>query len=308
MRVSRLGTLVAFWLAFLACSLLMPRPVAAQQRRPKPKLPAASWEPTPQEMFIPYWTLEPAWETSLEIRSNVPNHPITVTPVLRVASGAEFPLSPVTLAPNQSTSIDLRQAAEQSASKLLRQNGLFGSVVLRFSALDSLNIWAMTMVRRAGSPIDFHFDGADNYEPLQAASYETIWWLPSAAANDYLILSNSSVQPLGAELVISDAAGQQAPSSIELPPGQTVRLDMRYLVSSAGLSGEHGGISVRLAQGAGSVEVAEVSYDVTTGFAAMMKTFVHNPQQKVSSRTLHGPMVARGTPDPALSECEGHNP
>jgi hypothetical protein len=237
MRVSRLGTLVTFWSAFLACSVLMPRPAAAEQRRPKPKLPAASWEPTPQEMFIPYWTLEPAWETALEIRSNVPNHPITVTPVLRVASGADFPLSPVTLAPNQSTSIDLRQAAEQSASKLLSQNELYGSVVLRFSALDSLNIWAMTMVRRAGSPIDFHFDGADNYEPLHAASYETIWWLPSAAANDYLILSNSSVHPLGAELVISDAAGRQVPSSVELPPGQTLRLSMRDLVSSAGQAG-----------------------------------------------------------------------
>jgi hypothetical protein len=46
--------------------------------------------------------------------------------------------------------------------------------------------------------------------------------------------------------------------------------------------------------------VAEVSYDVTTGFAAMMKTFVHDPQQQLSSRTLHGPMVALAAPDPAL--------
>jgi hypothetical protein len=78
------------------------------------------------------------------------------------------------------------------------------------------------------------------------------------------------------------------------------QLGARALVGASGLSGSQGGVSVRLKQGAGAVEAAEIVYDVTTGFGAMMKTFVRDPQQKEASRTLHAPMVALASPDPAL--------
>jgi hypothetical protein len=104
----------------------------------------APWQPQPQEEFVPYWTLDPGWDTALQIRNNVTGHDLTVTPALRVADGLEFPLKPVTLAPNQSVSIDLRQAVAQAASKLMEQNELYGSVILRYAAMDAVSYASMT--------------------------------------------------------------------------------------------------------------------------------------------------------------------
>lgn len=67
------------------------------------KTPAA-WAatPAPQEVFAPYWTSEPGCETELQLKNNLTAGPLTVTPVLRLSSGQEIPLDPVTIAPNGS--------------------------------------------------------------------------------------------------------------------------------------------------------------------------------------------------------------
>jgi hypothetical protein len=44
-----------------------------------------------QEMYAPYWTLEPGWHTDIELRNNRKSD-VTVMPSLRTASGTEIPL------------------------------------------------------------------------------------------------------------------------------------------------------------------------------------------------------------------------
>jgi hypothetical protein len=77
-------------LIFLLPMARFARPQQKPGKRQSPR--AAPWHPEPQEEFVPYWTLEPGWDTALEMRSNVPGHDIVVTPALQVAGGAEFPL------------------------------------------------------------------------------------------------------------------------------------------------------------------------------------------------------------------------
>jgi hypothetical protein len=51
----------------------------------------------PQESFAPFWTSEPGWDTELQLKNNLSSAPLTVTPVLRLASGEEIPLDAVTI-------------------------------------------------------------------------------------------------------------------------------------------------------------------------------------------------------------------
>jgi len=98
---------------------------------------------------------------------------------------------------------------------------------------------------------------------------------------------------------MSDASGRKAESPLALPARQTVRFDVRALAGWSGLTGTQGGISIRMTQGAGAVETAVIVYDVTTGFSTMMKTFVRDPEQNVTNRTMHAVMVAlTSPPDP----------
>jgi hypothetical protein len=101
--------------------------------------------------------LEAGWNTDVEMRNNLTSRELTVTPVLRSASGQEVALAPVTVAAQHVISLDLRNLA-QSQPQILNDAGSFGSVAFRFSGLNPSNLFAATVVRREGQPIDFHFD------------------------------------------------------------------------------------------------------------------------------------------------------
>ena len=90
---------------FAPVVILLLATVTTTAQRPQPKFPKpgtrvtlADWKPTQQEVVAAYWTLEPGWNTELEIRNNLLERKLTVTPVLRTATGREIALPDVTLA------------------------------------------------------------------------------------------------------------------------------------------------------------------------------------------------------------------
>ena len=55
---------------FLACLAVFSQ---SQEKPRQPHVPyPADWEPKAQELFLPYWTVEPGWSTELEVRNNEP--------------------------------------------------------------------------------------------------------------------------------------------------------------------------------------------------------------------------------------------
>jgi hypothetical protein len=289
----------------LSCILLLvPLSSVSAQKPLAPSKPhaigPAKWTPAPQEQYVAYWTLEPGWTTYLEMRNNVLAHDVTVTPVLRAAVGTEFALPAVTLASDEVTSLDLRQAVLSAAPQLIDKVTSFGSVVYRFSAHGAENIFVAAIVQRLGSPVAFHFDGSPIYPEFDQGSIETIWWLPTATSNDYLILSNASAKAVTANLSISDASGKAARQNLALPPAHTLRLDLRDITQAAGLTGQQGGLTVSFAKGAANINASHIVFDETTGLATIMKTFDHDPTEAPRQHTVRAPMMALSTPDPTL--------
>jgi hypothetical protein len=82
---------------------------------PRPKVVGpAKWEPSSQELSAAYWTLEPGWNTDVEMRNNLISRELTITPVLRSALGQETSLAPVTVAAQHIVSLDLGLTSVQS--------------------------------------------------------------------------------------------------------------------------------------------------------------------------------------------------
>lgn len=106
--------------------------------------------PKPQEVFAPYWTSEPGWDTELQLKNNLASGPLTATPVLRVASGEEIPLDPVTIASNASVSVWVNEGLLKHSPSLLSQPGSFGSVVFHFTSLSAMNLYATAVPSIAG--------------------------------------------------------------------------------------------------------------------------------------------------------------
>jgi len=274
-----------------------PKPV----QRPIPAQPPA----VDQEQAIAYWTTETGWTSELQLRNNAVGQDLTVTPVLRLADGAETSLAPVTIKPQEVKSIDLGAAISAAAAPQLV--GTYGSLALRYRSPSQRALYAAEMVRETGHPVAFHIDAMGPSEEFQAGSREGVWWLPKDTTSDYLILTNQGQNILPLNLSLYDASGRENKQKVLLGRYETTRFSVRKLVQAAGLAGSYGGIKVSAAAHAGSLDTLHFLFDDTAGFSAVLKMFEHDPQTKLQERdyaatgawTLRAPMLALSSPDPA---------
>ncbi len=230
----------------LSISLLLALPAQAE----KPAPPA----PKPQELFAPYWTAEPGWHTEFQLRNNLVAAPLVVTPVLRLASGQEYPLTPVTIPPSDVVTVDVLQELEKIAPALMEQAGTYGSVVFRFTSAFHRNLYAAVMVHEVGKPIGYHIDTSPMDAAYNAGGREGIWWLPLPSVKDNLIIANGNDEPNQGRLSLYDSLGKAWQQDVPLAPRQTVRFVVGDLVKAAGLGGSYGGLRFETAQRAGYID------------------------------------------------------
>ena len=298
--------------AFLELVLMVPlasQPAMAQSSPPIRKAPPPHPPPpsVDQEQFVSYWTSETGWTSELQLKNNVAGQDLTVTPALRLASGAETTLAPVTIKPQEVKSIDLDAAIAAAAAPQLI--GAYGSVVLRYRSPFSATLYAAMMIRKTGHPIAFHIDAMGESQDFLSGGREGIWWLPKDSTNDYLLLTNQGKNPIPLNLSLYDASGKERKQNVLLGPGTTSRYSVRELVQAAGLVGSYGGLKISANAHAGSLDTLHFLYDETAGFSAILKMFDYNPATKLEERdyartsvwTLRAPMLALSNPDPALA-------
>ena len=141
-------TRLCFLFIFFGFVLTASQPCSAQSLSHTRKAAPLSPPPpaTDQEQFLSYWTTETGWRTELQLRNNQVTQILSVTPVLRAADGTETSLSPVTVNPQEVTSIDLDTAIGTSAPQLV---GTYGSVVLRYHSATASNLYAVAKIGRA---------------------------------------------------------------------------------------------------------------------------------------------------------------
>src|SRR5208283_458157 len=163
---------------------------------------------TPQnhEQVAAYWTSETGWNTELQLRNNLLDQDLIVTPVVRRSDGAETDLAAITIKPQEVKGIDLD--ASISAANAPQLVGTYGSIVLRYSSTSRGNLYATTMIRRTGHSIAFHIDAMSGSQDFQAGSREGVWWLPNDTTTDYLILTNQDKNTIPLVLSLFDANGK----------------------------------------------------------------------------------------------------
>ncbi len=80
-----------------------------------PALLAKLTEVSAFEQFAAYWTIEAGWHSELQLRNNLANRDLTVTPALRAADGSEASLAAVTIPPSDTRTIDVQAALSVAA-------------------------------------------------------------------------------------------------------------------------------------------------------------------------------------------------
>ena len=268
--------------------------------------------PKPQEVVAPYWTSEPGWVTELQLKNNLASGSLTVTPVLRVASGQEIPLDPVTIASNDSVSVWVNEGLLNHAPNLLSQPGSYGSVVFRFVSGNAENLRATASLAIQGEPIGFPVNaypaGENSLRSNRPGSLEGIWWQPRSGLNDVLVISNSSEKKISGTLSLFDAGGKRWSQTLAFGPHQTRRMATDQLVRKAGLSGSYGGIKFEVPAFAPALDGLHFMYDETGKASILLDLFNRDPNVTLRERTgdeskqwtVRAPMLALQTPDPTL--------
>ena len=259
-----------------------------------------------QTQYVAYWTDEPNWHSELQLRNNSVSDDLIVTPSLRSADGAETTLPQVAIKPQEVASIDLQQAVAAANPK---PSTAYGSLVVRYKAYSQAVLYAALMVHRMARPIAFHIDGAGQLEQDSDAFREGIWWMPTAAIQDYLVLTNQGDDVMPLVVSLYDAGGHAFTKQLTLPGRQMVRYSVKTLLKGSGLSGRYGGITVHALAHARALDTIHVLYDEVAGFSALLKMFDHDPRATPESRDyakrsqwiLRAPMLALSNPDPALA-------
>lgn len=306
------------WLAVLVCltiSLAPPKPTSAQSsaraantsRSSAPPHSHAEPPAADQEQVLSYWTSETGWHTELQLRNNAVGRNLTVTPVLRLADGAETSLAAVTINPQEVASVDIDAAI--AAAKAPQLIGTYGSLALRYRSPVSGVLFSSAMIHETGHPVAFHIDASGELPDRDAGSREGIWWLPKDTTKDYLILTNQGGKVLPVTVSLYDASGRENKQKDLLGPHETTRLSIRKLLQNSGLAGSFGGIKVSTTAHAGSLDSLHFLFDETAGFAAILKMFDYDPNTKLEERdyartgtwTLRAPMLALANPDPSLA-------
>jgi len=270
-------------------------------------------KPSPHELMAPYWCAEPGWHTEFQLRNNLLTSDLTVTPVLRLSTGQEFKLSPVTIPAATVTTVDVMTELNKVAPQLVHQTGTYGSVSFQYSSISTANLYAVAMVHMDGQPIGYHIDAASIGKKSVGGSREGIWWLPRQGVYDYLVISNGSDKAITGTLSIYDAAGKETKSTVKLGTHQTVRVVVSQLVSSANLTGSYGGIRFSVPNSAREINSVHFLYDPNAGFSAMMKMFHFDGTSKLEERMWAGntkwtqwaPMLALKNPDPIVGFPQG---
>ncbi len=268
-----------------------------------------------QELYAPYWTSGAGWETRLLLKNNLATDSLTVTPVLRLASGKEILLDALTISSNASATVLVDEGLLKHAPELLHEPDLYGSIVFRFSAANARNLYADATVSLRDGPIEFHVTAFPTMEfenwprATGAGSQEGIWWQPRAEEKDVLVVGNSSNKSLSGLLWLSDATGKRWSQPLVLSAHETQRLDLHQLLVSSGLTGTYGGIKLEVSAFAGALRSIHFTYDEAAKTSSFLKMFDRDPAATLRERvgpgdsrpwTMWAPMLALRNPDPTL--------
>jgi hypothetical protein len=307
---------IAFVPSLLASPAQQPKLLAQQPLADETKLitsPAKLREIKAVELHATYWSSEPGWDTELQLRNNLPAEPLAVTPVLRLPSGREIPLTAVTIPANASVSVSVNEGLQEHAPGLLGRPGSYGSVVFRFQSHNAMNLYATAVPSMHGMPVAFRIPthpalNATDTLRSNPGSLEGIWWKARSGLKDLLIISNTSDAEISGTLSLFDASGKRWSDALSLSPHQIERMAMGDLLQKTGLRGNYGGISFEVPASASALDAVHLMYDEGGKFSASLEMFHRDPNATVRERTgsdqepwtMRAPMLALTAPDPAL--------
>lgn len=271
--------LASIWLLIAPAFAQQPKVLAPHRPIPERVNQKIDWskKATPRSMVGGLWMVDANFKSSIYLRSVIETDPITVTPILWLANGNKYVLSPVTLDPAGIAIIDINAGlASQGISSWATLSGYveldynwpWDPFCATIRDVDVAHSLIFTYGLRPSTPLNPHMDSAlPGPQTVQG-----MWWKDTPEVTGFVALANISSQPVQATLQLNDHLAQNPTQhTITVSPHGTKKVNLEELGqttdSSGGLSITYNGPAEALVVN-GGVENEGVGYSADLPFAS----------------------------------------
>jgi len=263
---------------------------------------AAQEESNPQTLWGVYWTVQPGFTSTLEMKNNRIGEAVVVRVSLYFASGEKCPLAPVVLGPRQVAVIDLNQVIETLPQPVAARASKEGTMEVAFDAENAAAVMGSVSVRNPERGIAWNFFlWPTGYWPQPSPTpLQSVFWFPNSQTDGFVAIQNVSegVTTVTPRFHVAGAAYEGTP--VAFLAGQGHKLELRRELQRLGLNQvTAGGIEVVYQGAPGAVLAHGVLFD-SHGFSAEMDFMPHETWEEKTDFFYRAPRVAFGRVDPAL--------
>jgi hypothetical protein len=278
--------------AIIVCCLLgVVQPLSAQGKK---YIMMPHHDPsTPQGMEGGLWRTDANFESILQLKNVLINHPLTATPILYMADGTEYQLPPVTLDPAGVASININTAVNEMPAALAAHRSLYGMLGVKYNwswpAMMGLvrNIDEAEMVSFYSN---LHSDVNEVHSPSASQKpeqIESLWWQPYETTSGFVVLSNTLLTPVQVAIAGYDTSGNMmGQRAVSLASHASVRLALTDVLGRQPAVGATGSFKITYQGPDNGISAVGGLEDDTNGYSATLNLEEMHPE-KARDLTVH---------------------
>jgi len=241
---------------------------------PRPNWPVPT--KTPRSMIGGLWMINANFRSTIYLKNDVKNAPVTVTPVLYLSNGKSYVLPDVNLDSSGTAIVNINDAlARQSIASWATLSGYveikytwaWDPICVTIQNVDTVHSLIFTYFLRPSSP-DPRAQNARS-QAQQSQTLQGMWWKQEENVAGFVALSNTLAQPVSAKIVTSDDKGTPlVQHTVTVSPHGTKIVQLNELSSALAAAG---GVTVNYTGALDALLINGGLEDPATGYSANMR-------------------------------------
>lgn len=158
---------------------------------------------TPQSAEGGIWRTDHSFQPIFMLRNILEVMPMTVTPVLYMADGTEYDLTPVVLDPAGVAMVNIRDALQNAPPDVQAHISMYGSAAIHFDWVWAGGVFGAVRdtddLRGLIYQTHLQADAMKTHDPKQPQGSQVlqgVWWKQDAQMQGFLTLVNTSLNPV----------------------------------------------------------------------------------------------------------------
>ncbi len=254
-------------------------------------------------LYSGLWRTDGGFVSTIRIKNVLAVAPLDITPVIFMADGTPYPLSPVHLAISGVATININDALAEARDRLGSHISQYGSAALLYSYSSPGHVTAQLAAVDASRSLSFVFPFAEPVGEPMRQTLEGLWWERDPGVSGFVAFSNVTGADTEVSVqLVSPGNDAQAERTIALPAHSTRMLHLEdFADNPSPLAKRAGGIRVQYTGQPGSVQVVGGLENDAEGYSANIPFWGHD-----MSSASPGPITYAsagllvGKPDPMM--------